>query len=81
MRGASSCLSQGQHQGEPWGASPRASAPTYLPTYDMAKQLNSEISSKALGMKCLLHFGVTAMKEDTSAQLSGRGELHGGLEV
>ena len=31
-RGASSCSSQGRRQGEPWGASPRLSAPTYLPT-------------------------------------------------
>ena len=30
-RGASSCSSQGQRQGEPRGASPRPSAPTYLP--------------------------------------------------
>ena len=30
-------------------------------------------------MKCLLYFGITAMKEDTSAQLTGRGELHEGL--
>ena len=30
-RGASSCLSQGRRQGEPRGASPRPSAPTYLP--------------------------------------------------
>ena len=30
-------------------------------------------------MICLLYFGITSMKEDTSAQLSGRGELHGGL--
>ena len=30
---ASSCSSQGQRKGEPWGASPRPSAPTYLPTY------------------------------------------------
>ena len=30
-RGASSCSSQGRHQGEPRGASPRPSAPTYLP--------------------------------------------------
>ena len=29
-RGASSCSSQGRRQGEPWGASPRLSAPTYL---------------------------------------------------
>ena len=32
MCGASSCSSQGLRQGEPWGASPRPSAPTYLPT-------------------------------------------------
>ena len=32
-------------------------------------------------MKCLLYFGITSMKEDTSAQLSGRGELHGGTRV
>ena len=31
MRGPSSCSSQGRRQGEPWGASPRPSAPTYLP--------------------------------------------------
>ena len=30
--GASSCSSQGRRQGEPWGASSRPSAPTYLPT-------------------------------------------------
>ena len=34
-RGASSCLSQGRHQGEPWGASPRPSAPTYLPRLEI----------------------------------------------
>ena len=32
-------------------------------------------------MKCLLSFGITSMKEDTSTQLSGRGELHGGARV
>ena len=31
-RGASSCSSQGRRQGEPWGASPRPSAPNYLPS-------------------------------------------------
>ena len=31
-RGASSCSSQGRRQGEPRGASPRPSAPTYLLT-------------------------------------------------
>ena len=31
-RGAPSRSSQGRRQGEPWGASPRPSAPTYLPT-------------------------------------------------
>ena len=32
-REASSCSSQGRRQGEPWGASPRPSAPTYLPPH------------------------------------------------
>ena len=32
-RGASSSSSQGRRKGEPWGASPRPSAPTYLPTW------------------------------------------------
>ena len=32
-------------------------------------------------MKCLLFFGITLMNEDTSAQLSGRGALHGGARV
>ena len=32
-------------------------------------------------MKCLLLFGITSMKEDTSAQLSGRGELHRGARI
>ena len=36
-RGASSCSSQGRRQGEPWGASPRPSAPTYLPTYGLSE--------------------------------------------
>ena len=36
-RGASSCSSQGRRQGEPWGASPRPSAPTYLPTWILQK--------------------------------------------
>ena len=31
--GAFSCSWQGRRKGEPWGASPRSSAPTYLPTY------------------------------------------------
>ena len=30
---------------------------------------------------CLLYFGITSMKEDTSAYLSGRGELHGVTRV
>ena len=32
-------------------------------------------------MKCELYFGITFMKEDTSPQLSGRGDLHGGARV
>ena len=36
-RGASSCSSQRQRQREPWGASPRPSAPTYLPTFKILR--------------------------------------------
>ena len=32
-------------------------------------------------MNCLLCFGITSMKEDTSAQLRGRVALHGGARV
>ena len=32
-------------------------------------------------MKCLFYFGISSMKEGTSAQLSGRGELHGRARV
>ena len=32
-------------------------------------------------MKCLFYFGITSMKEDTSAHLSGMGELRGGARV
>ena len=34
-RGASSWSSQRQRQREPWGASPRLSAPTYLPIFQL----------------------------------------------
>ena len=44
-RDASSCSSQGRRQGEPWGASPRPSAPTYLPT---SKGIGSVASSLPL---------------------------------
>ena len=36
--GTSSCSSRRQRQREPWGPSPRPSAPTYLPTYLPAQQ-------------------------------------------
>ena len=32
-------------------------------------------------MKCPFYFGISSMKEVTSAQLGGRGELHGGARV
>ena len=32
-------------------------------------------------MKCPFYFGISSMKEETSAQLSGRGELHGGARL
>ena len=40
MRVASFCLSQGRRQGEPWGTSPRQSAPLYLPkTHSRSKKI------------------------------------------
>ena len=36
--GASSCSSQRQRQREPWGASPRPSAPTYLPIITVSQK-------------------------------------------
>ena len=30
-------------------------------------------------MKCQMFLGITSMKDGTSAQLSGRGDLHGEL--
>ena len=44
-RGASSCSSQGRRQGEPRGASPRPSAPTYLPTCVLLLELALEKES------------------------------------
>ena len=32
-------------------------------------------------MKCLFYFGMSSMKEGTSAQLCGRGDLHGGARA
>ena len=32
-------------------------------------------------MGCLFYFGITSMEEDTSAHLSGRGELYEGARV
>ena len=42
----------------------------YLPSWRSYQNKSS--------MECLIYFGMTSMKEGTSAQLSGRGELHGG---
>ena len=47
-REASSCSTQGRRQGEPWGACPRPSAPTYLP------------ASAVSWATCLLFTGVPA---------------------
>ena len=43
-RGASSYLSQRRCQREPWGASPRPSAPTYLPTCDESTNIPARSS-------------------------------------
>ena len=63
MRGASSCSSQGRRQGEPWGASPRPSAPTYLPqpSYNqMAAVAGCWLHSPANGFFCTV-LGVLPM--------------------
>ena len=44
-REASFCSSHGRRQGEPWGASPRPSAPTYLP-WDSLKVIVPEYSCR-----------------------------------
>ena len=46
-RGASCCSSQGRRQGEPWGASPRPSAPTYLPTWWVASVVGVSVVGEA----------------------------------
>ena len=51
-REASSCSSQGRRQGEPWGASPRPSAPTYLPTYE---PLNKSLQANS-GRLCVTQY-------------------------
>ena len=43
-REASSCSSQRRRQGEPWGASPRPSAPTYLPGTNLRHIRDRELS-------------------------------------
>ena len=52
MRGASCCLSQGPHQGEPRGASPRPSAPTYLPYLCVSLSVRSACSLPILAGVC-----------------------------
>ena len=54
-RGASSCSSQGRRQGEPWGASPRPSAPTYLPTYDFALVVTCGLTRFTRVFPCTKH--------------------------
>ena len=52
MRGASACPSQGRHQGEPWGASPRPSAPT-LPDQDSQVLFHHPVLSLAKWVRCV----------------------------
>ena len=47
-REASSCSSQGRRQGEPWGASPRPSAPTHLPERQYRKACNLRSAAEEL---------------------------------
>ena len=53
-REASSCSSQGRRQGEPWGASPRPSAPTYLPTYLCKEHC---LSAEQMRVRAQIHRG------------------------
>ena len=56
-RGASSCSSQGRRQGEPWGASPRPSAPTYLTTSNNDNRSHPKPSEQHVAMvNNLLYF-------------------------
>ena len=53
MRGAASCSSQRRRQGEPGGASPRLSAPTYLPWSTVALYVDGVIAEQNLvATKC-----------------------------
>ena len=51
-RGTSSCSSQGRRQGEPWGASPGPSAPTYLPGTATTTQHFCFVNVVAMVMGC-----------------------------
>ena len=53
-RGASSCSSQGRRQGEPWGASPRPSAPTYLPSFCWLSVRSRLVSVPSFAVGCFL---------------------------
>ena len=52
-REASSCSSQGRRQGEPWGASPRPSAPTYLPGRCVVRWCTARLSTLPFPYWCL----------------------------
>ena len=47
-RGASFCSSQQQRQREPWGASPRPRAPTYVPPCDLNVHSTCSFASSTL---------------------------------
>ena len=54
-RGASSCSSQGRRQGEPWGASPRPSAPTYPPPIPPSARRRLQLTVQCEGGVCGQH--------------------------
>ena len=58
-RGASSCSAQGRRQGEPWGASPQPSAPTYLPTVYLASVGQRAI----LGLPLFARYGLVVLPD------------------
>ena len=57
-REASSCSSQGRRQGEPWGASPRPSAPTYLPL-GAAQPCGVSLTTRGIAPACLRYDRLT----------------------
>ena len=68
-REASSCSSQGRRQGEPWGASSRRSAPTYLPHSHPFHQILIQISRSWYIRPSYVPFGLSVGLQSTPGVL------------